>query len=330
MAGRRARRYHPRVSARATVLGAVTAVFLVAFVGALARRRGWLPGGADGALMDLVVRVLYPALILDTILGNPRLADPANLLLPPLFGAATVLAGFAVAAALAHFAPLRGLLAARAERRTFALGVGLFNYSYLPIPLTQLLFDAGTLGVLFVFNVGTELVLWTAGVLLLAGGAERGAWKRAFNPPSLAVALGLALNLLGAGDALPAALRRTLVLLGQCAIPLAVLLVGATVADELRQVRWRHAAGVVAAALGLRLLLLPAAMVAVAALLPLPLELRRVLVLQAAMPAAMLPVVLAKYYGGDPATAVRIVLSTSLAALATIPLWLGFGLGLLR
>ena len=66
------------------------------------------------------------------------------------------------------------------------------------------------------------------------------------------------------------------------------------------------------------------------ALLPLPLELRRVLVLQAAMPAAMFPVVMAKYYGGDPATAVRIVLATSLAALLTIPLWLGFGLALLR
>lgn len=311
------------------MLGAVTAVFLVALVGALARRRGWLPGGADGPLMDLVVRVLYPALILDTVLGNPRLADPSNLLLPPLFGAATILAGFGLAAALAHVPPLRTALPSRVERRTFALATGLYNYAYLPIPLAQLIFDGATLGVLFVFNVGTELVLWTAGVLLLTGSAGSGSWKRAFNPPSLAVVLGLGLNLLGADALVPAALRRALSMMGQCAIPLALLLIGATVADELREVRFSHAARVVAAALGLRLLLLPAGMVAAAVLLPLPIELKRVLVLQAAMPAAMFPVVMAKYYGGDPATAVRIVLATSLASLVTIPLWLGFGLGLL-
>lgn len=312
------------------MLGAVLAVFLVALVGALARRRGWLPAGADGALMDLTVRVLYPCLIVDTLLGNRRLADPSTVLLPPLFGAVSVLAGFGLAAALARLPALRQALPERRERRTFALGVGLYNYAYLPIPLAQLLFDGATLGVLFVFNVGTELVLWTAGVLLLTGAAGRDSWKRALNPPSLAVAAGLLLNLAGADALAPAFLRRALAMLGQCAVPLAVLLIGATVADELRVVRWRHAARVVAAALGLRLLLLPAVFVAAAALLPLPLELRRVLVLQAAMPAAMFPVVMAKYYGGDPATAVRIVLATSLAALLTIPLWLGFGLGLLR
>lgn len=312
------------------MLGAVLAVFLVALVGAVARRRGWLPAGADGALMDLTVRVLYPCLIADTLLGNRRLADPSTVLLPPLFGAVTVLAGFGLAAALAGVAPLRQALPSRAERRTFALGTGLYNYGYLPIPLAQLLFDGATLGVLFVFNVGIELVLWTAGVLLLTGGAGRGSWKRALNPPSLAVAASLLLNLAGADGLAPDFLRRALAMLGQCAVPLAVLLIGATVADELRVVRWRHAARVVAAALGLRLLLLPAVFVAAAALLPLPLELRRVLVLQAAMPAAMFPVVMAKYYGGDPATAVRIVLATSLTALLTIPLWLGFGLALLR
>ncbi len=312
------------------MLGAVLAVFLVALVGAVARRRGWLPAGADGALMDLTVRVLYPCLIADTLLGNRRLADPSTVLLPPLFGAVTVLAGFGLAAALARFPPLRQALPSRPERRTFALATGLYNYGYLPIPLAQLLFDGATLGVLFVFNVGIELVLWTAGVLLLTGGAGRGSWKRVLNPPSLAVAASLLLNLAGADGLAPAFLRRALAMLGQCAVPLAVLLIGATVADELRVVRWRHAARVVAAALGLRLLLLPAAFVAAAALLPLPLELRRVLVLQAAMPAAMFPVVMAKYYGGDPATAVRIVLATSLAALLTIPLWLGFGLALLR
>jgi predicted permease len=44
------------------------------------------------------------------------------------------------------------------------------------------------------------------------------------------------------------------------------------------------------------------------------------------MPAAVFPVVMAKHYGGDPATALRVVLATSLVGLITIPLWIRAGM----
>jgi predicted permease len=44
------------------------------------------------------------------------------------------------------------------------------------------------------------------------------------------------------------------------------------------------------------------------------------------MPAAVFPIILARQYGGDPATAVRVVVVTSLGGLVTIPLWLQAGL----
>ena len=53
---------------------------------------------------------------------------------------------------------------------------------------------------------------------------------------------------------------------------------------------------------------------------------KRVITIHAAMSAAVFPIVMAKHYGGDPATALRIVLGTSLAGLITIPLWLRFGM----
>jgi predicted permease len=51
---------------------------------------------------------------------------------------------------------------------------------------------------------------------------------------------------------------------------------------------------------------------------------------QAAMPAAVVTVILSKHYGGDPAVALRIVLLTSALGLVTIPLWLKFGLHFVR
>ena len=46
------------------------------------------------------------------------------------------------------------------------------------------------------------------------------------------------------------------------------------------------------------------------------------------MPAAVFPIVLARHYAGDPATAVRVVIGTSLLGFLTMPLWLRLGLRL--
>jgi predicted permease len=54
--------------------------------------------------------------------------------------------------------------------------------------------------------------------------------------------------------------------------------------------------------------------------------LRRIIVVQAAMPCAVIPVLLSKHYGGDPALSMRIVLVTTALGLLTIPLWIQAGL----
>jgi hypothetical protein len=60
--------------------------------------------------------------------------------------------------------------------------------------------------------------------------------------------------------------------------------------------------------------------------LPASVELKRVIVLEAAMPAAVFPIVMSRHYGGDPLTALRVVIGTSLVGMVTIPLWIRFGM----
>ena len=76
----------------------------------------------------------------------------------------------------------------------------------------------------------------------------------------------------------------------------------------------------------MRLGVLPAFMLLIAYFLPVSKELKEVLVVQAAMPAAVFPIVLARHYGGDSLTAVRIVIGTSLVGFITIPFWLRIGM----
>jgi predicted permease len=75
-----------------------------------------------------------------------------------------------------------------------------------------------------------------------------------------------------------------------------------------------------------RLGIFPVLILAAAKWLPLSIELKRVLVVQAAMPAGLMPIIIARHYGGQPLTAVQIVLGTTILALLTIPLWLRVGL----
>lgn len=311
-----------------TVLGAVLPVFGLMMVGFFLRRIHWLTAEADQSLLRICVNLLLPALIFESVLGNPALQRPENLFLPPMVGMATVLVGIGLAWVATPFTGLENA----SERRTFALTTGLHNYSYIPLPLCILMFDSGTLGVLMVHNVGVEITMWTVGVAVLSGRGLSGGWRRILSPPLIALLLALALNGLGHFVHLNgqlAAPGKTLMTavhwLGQSAIPVALLIIGAIVADHLSQLRGGHWIRVVLVSVLVRLVVMPVLFLLLAKYLPCSVELKRVIIIQGAMSSAVLPIALARHYGGDPRTALQVVLGTSLAGLATIPIWIQLG-----
>jgi predicted permease len=307
-----------------TLLALVLPIFAVIAAGAGARRLGWLKPEADESLLKLVVNLLYPCLIFDNVLGNAALRAPGNLLAGPLLGFASMAAGIFIAYAAAKrcgFEVGSGL-------RTFAFSVGIFNYGYMAIPIVEELFGRETLGVLFVFNVGCEAAIWTVGIVMLAGvSLKAGGWRRALNPPVYALALAVLFNLGGGGSWLPAAARQAIHMIGQCAVPLGLLVIGATLVEYFAAPRTLVDRKVTPLACALRLGLIPLVMLGAAVWLPIPRELREVVVVQAAMPAGILPIVIAKHHGGRPLTAVQVVLGTTAVGLFVVPLWLRLGLG---
>jgi len=304
-----------------TVLGAVIPVFGIAAVGLVIRKLNWLTEEADQSLLRVNINLLLPCLILDAALGNPALSHLSNLVLAPVVGFGTMALGVLLALALRQ---LHGLTERRAER-TFAVSVGIYNYGYVPLPLALLLFGKGTAGVLFVPNVGVETGLWTLGVMLLTGRSVWQDWRKIVNAPLVAIALAVALNALGWDTQVPKVVLTGVHWLGQCAIPMALILIGAIVADHLREFRSASGWRVIGTAVLLRIGLLPVLFLLLAKYLPASVELKRVIVLEAAMPAAVFPIIMARHYQGDPATAMRVVIGTSVVGLVTIPLWIRFG-----
>lgn len=306
----------------ATVLGAVLPIFGLMGAGLGLRKLNWLTEEADQSLLRINVNVLLPCLIFDSALGNPALAQIGNLLLAPAFGFATVALGIALTLASGALHGLRE----RPAARTLAVCVGIYNYGYIPLPLVLLLFDKATTGVLLLVMMGVEVALWTLGVWTLTGGSLGQSWRRIINAPLIAIVLALLLNTLGLNAYLPTPLHTGIHWLGQCAIPMALMLIGAIVADHLHEFNSKSGWRVIGTAVLLRQAALPILFLIVARFLPASLELKRVIVVEAAMPAAVFPIVMARHYRGDPVTAMRVVIGTSVVGLVTIPLWIRFGM----
>lgn len=304
------------------VLNAVLPVFLLVGIGMALRRVNWLTEQADASLLSVVINVLSPCLILDAILHNEALRRPANVLLPPLIGFVTLALGVLVARCFVNPA---GLTDAKAGR-TFAAVTGIYNYGFVPIPLAVSLFDRDTVGVLFVFNLGVEIGIWTVGLLAMQGFGARIDWRKLLNAPLVAIILALVLNSFGAGEKLPTFALKSFAMLGQCAIPMSILLIGATIYERMHEFHANYGVRVISVAALVRLGVVPCLFVLLARFLPCSIELKRVLILQAAMPAAIFPIVMAKHYGGDTATALRVVIGTSALGLLTIPLWIRLGM----
>ena len=321
------------------ILGNVIPLFLLMGVGAFVRRAKVLNEQADRTLVNLLVHVLQPCLILDHVIPSEALRRSGNLLWSPLLGFSCMALGVAFAALTARLYRFPH----GAQTRTFAFVAGIFNYGYIPVPLIATLYGANALGVLFVYNLGAEVAFWTVGFATFEQRSILKEWPRIFTTPVRAILLGVVINLITAhfgllldADTLNGAawgwpvkiVMDTIHATGICTIPIAMLLIGATMADFWGDFRTSCGGAVMVLATVVRNLICPAVFVLVAWALPISRELKETVVVQAAMPAGVFTLLLARHHGGDVPVALQIIFSTSAAAIVTLPLWIHFGMQL--
>ena len=293
----------------------VLPVFALIGVGVAVRRVHWIEGDAETSLIRLVVNVCYPCLIFESVAGNTALRSPGNLLLPPLIGFGVTWLGIRAGLLVAGWIGLH----VGSGLRTFALAVGIANYGYLPLPIMEAIWGPESRGVLLVHNVGVEAAIWTVGVLVLSGQSLREGWRKLVSPIMITLGLAVVSNLSGFTALLPTVVTATIHALAVCAIPLGLIMTGVNLAQYLHEPRTLFDRKVSVAAMALRLGVLPVLILLLAKFLPCPVELKRVLIVQAAMPTAVIPIIIAKLYGGHPRTAVQIVLGTTALGIFVIP-----------
>ncbi len=294
------------------VIFSVLPVYLLILAGALFRKTGLLRQEHDAGIMRVVYYVMLPCFMLDKILGAEVLRSGPTVIWAMVLGFGLILTGLAIAWAMARCLGLhRGT-----GRRTFTISAGCQNYGFTAIPVLEILWGSGALAMVFVHNIGVEIAIWSVGVMIMSGDREM-PWRKVLNGPMLAVCIGLLLVLLHLDQYATGPLRKVIGQLGIGAFPVAIMITGATMVSLSagEKPSWK----IVLGSLGVRLSLAPALILAAAKFLPMVVELRQVLVVQAAMPAAMTPIMLARLYGGRPAVAVQVVLATTLGSIVTLP-----------
>lgn len=307
-----------------SITASVLGVFLLMGAGAFCRQQDWLTPEADRSLANLTANLLLPGYFIQRIVVSPQQDTMGGVWAATVFGFAITAGGILLAFSFARtIGPWIGLRDDRSQR-AFGLCVGVCNYGFIPFPLAEQFYPGAVID-LILHNVGVNLALWSIGIVVVSGSA-RGGWRKALlNPAFLSVILALIFRQFALGDRIPGSIMYVIENLGSCAIPMGLMLSGAIIVDFLRDSAWRGSVGVLVSTVLLRHLVFPIMMLAAASFFAAAMSLRQVILLQAAMPVAVFPIVLVRLYQCDTETAFKVVITSSILGILTIPIWLGIG-----
>lgn len=306
------------ITAFLTTLEQMARILLFLVIGYGLNRLRILPKGAATGSSRLVTVLFLPALMLYSNMTEFNLADVAS------YGG-LVLSGVIFWTVITLVvAPLAKKLAKgnADDHSVYLYSLTVPNTGAVGVPLSlALLGSAG----LFRFNLFVLFVVimtygWGVGLFMEGNGKKSVGQlvRRVFNPVFVGMLAGLVLGALGAKNWMPGMAVKIIGDLSACYVPVSLISAGFAIADyPLGDVFKRPTSYFVTF---LRLLLIPAVVVAACMCLGLTKEVATFAVLTFASPCGMNAVVYPASYGKDCKTGASVVLLSSLGAVLTVPL----------
>ncbi|MBQ9693704.1 MAG: AEC family transporter [Kiritimatiellae bacterium] len=310
----------------------ILAIFAMIGIGTWATRRQWFSKDFSTQLSLLLIRVFYPSLLFSAILRKYTLAELADKWILPA-GAATIIGiGWCIGwvakrTFVRHFkAP---------TRRAFHFACTMNNYSFLPIMII-----AGTplgeegIAMVALTTIASDTLMWTLGFRTFTGKKlDLKSLPSVFlRPPILALCLAVCCLVLFHFFAITpetlstchfakVTLNTLYTYLGSATIPASALICGMRL-GQLRLTGLITYPQIMIAIL--RMVIIPAIILFLLALLPLPENYKLVFGIIALMPGAMVGVSMAEVYGGDIPFVSAMILNTHALCIITVPIGLWF------
>ncbi|MDF7627644.1 AEC family transporter [Leuconostocaceae bacterium ESL0723] len=299
-------------------ISGVLEVLVIIMVGFCLAKRGWFDHKTSRLIAKLVTQVALPASMIATITKNFT-AEVLIRTLPDLrFPLLSMAILFGIAIAVAHVLRIRS-----GERGLFESMFLNSNTIFIGLPINMALFGVPSLPYVLVYYMANTTIFWTLGVYLIQRDGDQGTKikaldvaKKVFSPPLLGFILGVILVLFRIQ--LPVFLNKSLTDLGNMTVPLSMIFIGIAISrTKLSDIRFSRK--IVGVLLG-RFVVAPLLMAALVIPTDLPVLMKQVFIMQAAMPVMTNAPVVSELYGADDRYAAVAVAETTVLSLVIVPI----------
>jgi predicted permease len=297
---------------------AMAQIFILGGLGYVLVNKKMLSHEGLDALSRLVIQIIFPALIFAQMLKNFKFNLYPNWWIFPLVSLVITVAGLILGWLLLKFLRLK------THKLQFLSLVAFQNSGYLPLAMAAAIFTGQQASDIFIFIflflLGFDLVAWSLGIYMLTYEKQvKFKLRSVFSPPVIANLTSLVLIALGLNKFIPDVLFKPLSMVGNCTLPLAMLVVGGNVAlvqlkDIDRKTTFIFLLG--------KLIILPAIGLVIVLKLALPYLLGFLIVMQLAMPSATSLSVIIRRFNKEDALISQGIFFSHIVSLFTIPLFL--------
>lgn len=304
----------------------ILSVFLIIFIGAIVRKKGLISSNSIKDMSVVITKVFYPSLIFSSFVKNFNSKD---LIANWVLSIGTILimgSGYIYGIIFSKFIEFKD----GKEKNTFHFQCTINNYSFLPLTIILFLYGEREIPKLILSTFGSEISVWTFGILALTGNKIRKeSFKNLLSVPLISIIFSVITIflknfilienkiLLEFGNCL----LNTLSIMGTATIPVALFLAGAKMGEiEIKKIfvlkSWILSF--------IRLILVPVTSILLFNLFSFPYDVKKILTVVAIMPTAIASIVLSETFESDSEFAAQTVLLTHLLSLITIPVFLSF------
>ena len=293
---------------------AILETFIAFGIGAYMTHRKMIDQQGIAQLSNVTLDVLFPLMTIGSITRNFKADQLLDLWVLPVMGFAVMAMGMMLGKVLSKFMRY----STRERKAMFQHFCTCNNYLFLPLIVLDNLWGDKYVSLLLLMNIGSTIGFWTVGIAAFGGTTRKETLRNIFSVNLYAVVL--ALTLVAFSIPLPGVLAKVCNTMGNAAVPLVLIGIGAAIYNSAGRFG-KHLTD--AFYLGLvRLIILPLILIMIFKLLPLDVEVFRVLAVVALMPVSSSSVLVARRYGGDLDMASQAIIITTLLSIVTAPLML--------
>lgn len=297
---------------------AVTQIFLLGAIGYFLMKKNVLGEAGLDILSRLVVEITLPILIFCQLVKDFRFSLYPNWWIFPLLSILITIAGLLVGYLFLGF--VRG----PQHKMQFLSLVTFQNSGYLPLALVAALLPKDTMDTMFIylflFLLGFNLIIWSFGVYMLSF-HERKKFELGslFSPPVVATLFSLVIIFFGLNKFIPDAVLKSLRMVGDCTLPLAMFVVGGSLASiHLKHIDKKAICLMVLA----KLVVLPALGLWLIVRFKLPELMGLLIIIELAVPSATSLSVITRHYKKEDLLVNQGIFFSHIVGLITLPIFL--------